>query len=45
MVHNGVSVRRDLIEDPVEDAGCDEGVDIADAETAGRLILASLTAK
>ena len=34
VVHDGFSVREEAIKGPVEDAGGDEGVDIADVETA-----------
>jgi len=34
VVHDGLGVREKSIESPVEDAGGDEGVDIADVETA-----------
>jgi hypothetical protein len=34
MVHDGLGVREKLIKAPVEDAGGDEGVDIADVVTA-----------
>jgi hypothetical protein len=33
MVHDGLGVRKKFIEAPVEDAGCEEGVDVSDAET------------
>ena len=33
VVHDGVGVREEAIEAPVEDPGSDEGVDVADAET------------
>ncbi len=33
MVHDGLGVREKFIEAPVEDAGCDERVDVSDAET------------
>ena len=42
VVHNGLGVREESIETPVEDAGGDEGVDIADVETAQVEILAWL---
>ena len=34
MVHDGLGVREEAVKAPVEDAGGDEGVDIADVETA-----------
>ena len=34
VVHDGVGVREEAVEAPVEDAGGDEGVDVADVETA-----------
>ncbi len=34
VVHDGLGVRGEAIEGPIEDAGGDEGVDIADVETA-----------
>ena len=40
VVHEGVGVRDEAIEGPVEDAGGDEGVDIADVETARVELLA-----
>ena len=40
VVHNGVSVRDEAIEHPVEDAGGDKGVDIADVETTRIMSLA-----
>jgi hypothetical protein len=42
VVHDGLGVREKSIEAPVEDAGGDEGVDIADVETAQVEILAYL---
>ena len=33
VVHDGLGVREEAVEAPVEDAGGDEGVDIADVET------------
>ncbi len=40
MVHDGLGVREEAIEAPVEDAGGDEGVDVADVETAQGELLA-----
>ena len=34
VVHDGLDVREEAIEAPVEDAGGDEGIDVADVETA-----------
>ena len=34
VVHDGLRVREEAVEAPVEDASGDEGVDVADAETA-----------
>lgn len=34
VIHDGLGVREKLVEAPVEEAGGDEGVDIADIETA-----------
>ena len=42
VVHDGLGVREKSIEAPVEDAGGDEGVDIADIETAQVEMLAWL---
>lgn len=40
MVHDGLGMREKSIEAPVEDAGGDKGVNIADVETAQVEILA-----
>ena len=40
MIHYRLGVREESIEGPVEDAGGDEGVHIADVETAGVKVLA-----
>jgi hypothetical protein len=40
VVHDGLGVREKSIEGPVEEAGGDEGVDIADVKTAQVEILA-----
>ena len=40
VVHNGLGVREEAIEAPVEDASGDEGVDVADVETAQFELLA-----
>lgn len=37
MVHDGLGVWEEAVETPVEDAGGDEGVDVADAETVRRV--------
>ena len=42
VVHDGLGVRDEAIEAPVEDAGGDEGVDVADVETAQVELLAWL---
>ena len=42
VVHDGLGVREEAIEAPVEDAGGDEGVDVADVETAQVDLLAWL---
>jgi len=42
VVHDGFGVREESIEAPVEDAGSDEGVDVADIETAQVELLAWL---
>ena len=34
VVHDGLGVGKEAVEAPVEDAGGDEGVDVADVETA-----------
>ncbi len=42
VVHDGLGVREEAVEAPVEDAGGDEGVDVADVETAQVELSASL---
>jgi hypothetical protein len=42
VVHDGLGMREEAVEAPVEDAGGDEGVDVADAETAQVEMLARL---
>ena len=42
VVHDGLGVREETVEAPVEDAGRDEGVDVADAETVFRVDLVSI---
>jgi hypothetical protein len=42
VVHDRLGVREEAIEAPVEDAGGDEGVDVADIETAQVELLAWL---
>jgi hypothetical protein len=42
VVHDGLGVRDEAIEAPVEDAGGDEGVDVADVETVQVELLAWL---
>jgi hypothetical protein len=42
VVHDGVGVWEETVEAPVEDAGGDEGVDVADAEPVPRISLVSV---
>ena len=42
VVHDGLGVREETVEAPVEDAGRDEGVDVADAETVFWVDLVSI---